>query len=117
MFRCIAANVQFRFKADSRYVGHDMIHVGSGTLFLELVSFRGADIDSYQHVFEIGVDSERCFQLLGNVRKLYVSVGWKHSFLSTLHITLPFLHVEQVLSRESVYAETAEEVCMFPTGN
>ena len=32
MFRCIAANVQFRFKADSSYVGHDMVHIGAGTM-------------------------------------------------------------------------------------
>ena len=86
-------------------------------MLLVLVSFLGTDINSFQHAFEIGVDSERCFQLLGNVRKLYDSVGWKYSFLSTMHITLPFVRVEQVLSRESVYAETAEEVCMFKTGN
>ena len=86
-------------------------------MFLELVSFLGADIDSFQHAFEIGVDSERCFQLLGNVRKLYGSVGWKHSFLSTMHITLPFVRVEQVFSDESVFAETAEEVCTCTTGN
>ena len=86
-------------------------------MFLELVSFLGADIDSFQYAFEIGVDSERCFQLLGNVRKLYGSVGWKHSFLPNMHITLPFVRVEQVLSRESKYAETAEEVCTFFAGN
>ena len=86
-------------------------------MFLELVSFLGADIDSFQHAFEIGLDSKRCFQLLGNFSKLYVSVGWKHSFLSTMHITLPFVRVEQVLSRKSVYAETTEEVCTFLAGN
>ena len=108
----ITPNIQSRFEGHTGHVGYDLVHVGAGSMLLVLGGFRAANIYRLQNTLEVGVNSERRFQLFRYVAEFDGSVRRKHGLLAAVHVALSLVCDDQLFALEAVQAETTEEVCM-----
>ena len=79
-------------------------------MFLILVAptARARIIHSLQNTLEVGINSERRFQLFHHVAELDGGVRRKHGVLTAVHVALALVVLQQTLPREAVQAESAE---------
>ena len=87
-------------------------------MVLELCSLAGANVRRLQHTFKVCIHGKRDGELFLDGSDLYCGVFCrKDSLLLAMNSTLSLMSDEQLFSRETVQAETAEEVYMLATGD
>ena len=87
-------------------------------MVLELCGLTGANVRGLEHTFKVCVHSKRDGELFLDGSELYCGVFCrKDRLLLTVNSTLTLMSVEKILTRESVFAEPAEEMLTMALGD